>query len=379
MNIASYKEEESSSESENEISSVKMEPPSDTHDKMGDSVIINMLWFFFEMLTILKDFYNVSLKPAFNTITNGYFKTRVVAMYKNTKDIHAYSTVNEFLYDQYFHIPYKFVIITEESENGLNAKYVIKSDGEEITSTMVDRKKKLSQASILVLRAYLPNREDSFDIHLKLPDNYMVVDNVFNHYFIAWYLLNNYSISCTESDLLQTKLEFMTSSFKMESVEAPYQIKINENLVEIYETHDIYTDTDTDTYTDNPTECCSEKEDIDIGTDLDEESEDEVQESPTFTFHQQNDTSQENIDDILDTSSISVNRSNSEEENIEENISVHFTFEEEQKEAENEKITKTRRGRKKKSANQDTCTCGVCGEEYHISELTDCLLCEHCS
>ena len=95
----------------------------------------------------------------------------------------------------------------------------------------------------------------------------MVVDNVFNHYFIAWYLLKNYSISCTESELLQTKLEFMTSSFKMESVEAPYQIKINENLVEIYETHDIYTDTDTDIDTDNPTEntvCCSDEEDIDL-------------------------------------------------------------------------------------------------------------------
>ena len=55
MNIASFKEE--SSDSDVEISSEKMEPPSETHDKTGDSVIINMLWFFFEMLTILKDFY----------------------------------------------------------------------------------------------------------------------------------------------------------------------------------------------------------------------------------------------------------------------------------------------------------------------------------
>ena len=396
MNIAAYKDE-SNSESEDELSAENMEPPSDTHDKHGDSVIINILWFFFEMITILKDFYSVSLKPAFNTITNGYFKTRVIAMYKDINDIHAYSTTDEFLYDQYFHTPYKFVVIAKESENGLHTKYMTKSgDGQEINSSTIEQDKKVSNASIMVLRAQLPYSDYKYDINLKIPDNYMVVDNVFNHYFIAWYLSKNYSVSCSEDELLNTKLEFMTSSFKMESVEAPYEIRIKEKDIEIYETEEEYVP-DTEDLPDLIPESCNEEdtnldytEDIDMisisisesENELDQEIESEI-DAPTFPI----DRTEGDSHDAAETDDISANRSNSdEEENTASSTGIHFPIpngtndvEEDEEEVKKKTKTKKRRGKKKATKDHDMCTCGVCGEEYHISELTDCLLCEHCS
>jgi hypothetical protein len=54
---------------------------------------------------------------------------------------------------------------------------------------------------------------------------------------------------------------------------------------------------------------------------------------------------------------------------------VKGTFEE----SVNKKDKKPKRGRKKKPIGQETCTCGVCGEEYHITELNEYLLCERCT
>jgi len=359
-----------------------MEPPSEDNVNTGDNIFINIVWMFFELITIFKDFYDISVKPTFNTLTNGYFSTRVTAIYKGIGDVHTYSSLIEFEHDQYFHEPYKFMIYTDVPENGgLNKKYIIRNDGEEITNSLIHEEHKVSKASILVLRANIPNSNEKYDINLKLPENYMIVGNVFNHYFIAWYMLKHYSLPYDYSELLHTELEYMNSSYKVETVYAPYEIKINEKEVEIYEVEtenasdsEVSTEVYSDTYED--IEYCNEisdteSEESEVNEDITEDSP-----TPTFTFERKIDTEDEEDNlDSTDTCSTSDNLSSSSITKEEKNETVKVTFEE----SANKKDMKTKRGRKKKLIGQEACTCGICGEEYHISELNEYLLCERCT
>ena len=309
-----------SSDTENEIS-LPSHATSESQYTTLDGLFINVMWIVFELLTTFKDFYNVSVKPTFNFLTIGYFKTHVTVMYNGIDDVHTYSSLESFVHDQYFHEAYKFMILTDESDNGVNNKYIIKNDGEDITSTIKYQDHKISSASILVLRATLPNSDEKYDINLKLPDNYMVVGNILNHYFVAWYLLNNYTISCDHSELLHTKIEFMNSSYSIETVTAPYEIKMAEKSVDIYEVEN------DDNESESTSECCT-----DIDSDAELETDISVEESyyddeyvidadmdcvntPTFTFEQINMEEVISVnDDNKETPRSSVTRTTSDEE-----------------------------------------------------------------
>ena len=378
-----------SSDTETEIS-LPSHATSESQYTTLDGLFINVMWIVFELLTTFKDFYNVSVKPTFNFLTIGYFKTHVTVMYNGIDDVHTYSSLESFVHDQYFHEAYKFMILTDESENGVNNKYIIKNDGEDITSTIKYQDHKISSASILVLRATLPNSDEKYDINLKLPDNYMVVGNILNHYFVAWYLLNNYTISCDHSELLHTKIEFMNSSYSIETVTAPYEIKMAEKSVDIYEVEN------DDNESESTSECCT-----DIDSDAELETDISVEESyyddeyvidadmdcvntPTFTFEQINMEEVISVnDDNKETPRSSVTRTTSDEEIHESekeknvNPNVHFSLNE--KEEIPVRKPKIIEGNKNKSINQDTCTCGLCGDEYHITELNEFLLCQCCT
>ena len=211
-----------------------MEPPIESRSRQNDNIFFNLLWMFFELITLFKDFYDISLKPAFNFITNGYFVPRVTAMYKGIHDIISYTTIEAFLCDYYFHPPYKFMIAMIDKDNGANKKYVVKSDGQEVSRTFFDEHYKVSNASILMLRACIPGSDEKIDINLKVPDNYLVVGNTLDHNFVAWYLMKYCSVDFEETDILQTKLEYMNTSYQVETVEAPYEISVKEKQVEVY-------------------------------------------------------------------------------------------------------------------------------------------------
>lgn len=362
-----------------------MEPPSEDYENKGDNVFFNIVWMFFELITIFKDFYDMTVKSTFNTLTNGYFSTRVTAIYKGIGDEHTYSSLIDFEQDQYFHVPYKFMIYADVPENGgQNNKYIIRNDGEEISHSLINENHNVSKASILVLRALIPNSNEKYDINLKLPDNYMIVGNVFTNYFIAWYLLKHYSLSYDYTELLHTKLEYMNSTYKVETVSAPYEIKINEKDVEIYEV-DTESEVSTDVYSDS----YEDSENGNVTSDHESDESDDKEEvvitkesssSPTFTFEKKIETNEE-LDklDSKEASSTKVYRTSTrKEDNGEKEMDkpegkVSF-------DVSVDKIDKKpKRGRKKNPIGQETCTCGICGVEYHITELNEYLLCGHCT
>ena len=360
------------------------EPPSEDNVNTGDNIFINIVWMFFELITIFKDFYDISVKPTFHTLTNGYFSSRVTAIYKGIWDVHTYSSLIEFEHDQYFHEPYKFMIYTDVPENGgQNKKYIIRNDGEEITHSLIHEEHKLSKASILVLRAYIPNSNEKYDINLKLPENYMIVGNVFNHYFIAWYILKHYSLPYDDSELLHTELEYMNSSYKVETVSAPYEIRINEKDVEIYEVDtesEVSTDVYSDSYEDSENGNVTSDHESDESDDKEEVVTTKESSSPTFTFEKKIETNEEldKLDSKEESSTKDYRNRTRKEDNGEKEMEkpegkVSF-------EVSVDKIDKKpKRGRKKNPIGQESCTCGICGEEYHITELNEYLLCGHCT
>lgn len=362
---------------------LNMEPPSDDYENTGDNIFINVVWMFFELITIFKDFYDITLKNTFNTLTNGYFNTRVTAIYERNGNVHTYSSLDAFKHDQFFHAPYKFMIYSDESDNGINSKYIVKNDGDEVSQSIIHENHKVSRASILVLRAHLPNSNEKYDINLKLPENYMIVGNIINHHFIAWYMLQNYSLSCDYSELLHTTLEYMNSSYKVETVCAPYEIKINEKEVEIYE---VESDSDSAFESEVSTEVSDESylddderdEDIEKSETDSEVNEFITEDIPTFTFKKKIESDADKVNSIETSCTSEENRSsiiskedNGVKEKVNPKVQVSFDVK--------DKKMKSNRGHNKPPIDQETCTCGVCGEEYHISDLNEYLLCEHCT
>lgn len=384
-------------DSEELVTPESMEPPIESRSRQNDNIFFNLLWMFFELITIFKDFYDISLKPAFNYITNGYFVPRVTTMYKGIHDIISYTTIEAFLSDYYFHPPYKFMIAMIDKDNGANKKYVVKSDGQEVSRTFFDHHYKVSNASILMLRACIPGTDEKIDINLKVPDNYLVVGNTLDHNFVAWYLMKYCEVAFEETDILQTKLEYMNSSYQVETVDAPYEISVKEKHVEIYSI-DLDSADKLDSQSQHWNEVSKDEYFSDSAETSSTHSAEEKEEVDEDSVDIMNERQHHHSDPIVPsfpslapvvsgsgkTNNIHINEEEEEgsdvslEKKVTKNKkpSVHFSIEE-------TKENKKRKGKKKKKEKEiegsDTCTCGVCGEDFHISELNEYLLCQQCT
>lgn len=421
------------SEEEQEVTTERMAPPEDRYYNKGESFVVSFIWLFFELVTLFKDFYDLSFKPTFEVITNGYFKTVVSAMYQNVCDVRNYSSLEQFLCDQYMHPEYKFIVYSHETNSGNMSKTqnIIMNNGVEVTKSIGEINYRNSKGSIMVLRASVPGSSTMYDINLKHPHNYMVVGNVVTHYFIAWYLKNNYNITFHGEDLLNTKLEYMNSSYKLDTVTAPYEIKIQENNIVVEEVNDEHDpdkyfgeeeqkEVEYISYEEDLTNISKEEKNIE-NSDNDEDYEVHF---PSFTIQKEgdaddgkdnniendnNDTSQwskekqesKTSDGVTPSSSDNQKETPAEAEGGSKVKSrrqkgagrkkqeVHFsipesvsaieddigTVGERDKKLKSKPAARTRSTRKKK----DTCTCGVCGRECHISELNEYLLCDECT
>ena len=399
---------------EEEVTMEKMAPPEDSYVHDAGNIFINIVWMFFELVTILKDFYDLSVKPSFNIITNGYFKTVVTAMYNNVKDVREYSSLEQFSCDQYFLPPYKFMVYAHETKNDKQTitQNIIMNNGVEVTKSIKELNYKNSKGSIMVLRASLPGSNTKYDINLKHPHNYMIIGNVINHYFIAWYLKNQHNISFHDQDLLNTKLEYMNSSYQLETITAPYEIKIMDKMIlveEILEEIDESFGEEENDVEENGSKIeesnSKDDENIDI-CDNDSDREQEIH-FPNFTLKKEgnggsvNETTEntentESNDTIRDLPELPVEEKDPEEVSKEGKVrrqkgtgkkkqEVHFSLPESdiicdkekivEKEKKQKSTARSRTSRKKK----ETCTCGVCGRECHISELNEYLLCDKCT
>jgi hypothetical protein len=414
------------SEEEQEVTTERMAPPEDRYYNKGGSFVVSFIWLFFELVTLFKDFYELSFKPTFEVITNGYFKTVVSAMYQNDCDVRNYSSLEQFLSDQYLHPKYKFIVYSHETKSGNLSKpqNIILNNGVEVTKSIGEINYRNSKGSIMVLRAYLPGSSTMYDINLKHPHNYMVVGNVVTHYFIAWYLKNNYNITLHGDDLLHTKLEYMNSSYKLDTVTAPYEIKIQENNIVVegvsdeHDSHKYLGEEEQEeveyiSYEEDLTNNSKEDKTIE-NSDNDEDYKDH---SPSFTIKKEG-----NTDDNKDTNQLSKEKQESKTsdgvtlmpstlDNQEaapaeaeggskvksrrekgagrKKQEVHVSIPESVSVIEDDKGTVGKREKKLKSKpsartrstrkRKDTCTCGVCGRECHISELNEYLLCDECT
>ena len=125
------------SEEEQEVTTERMAPPEDRYYNKGGSFVVSFIWLFFELVTLFKDFYDLSFKPTFEVITNGYFKTVVSAMYQSVYDVRNYSSLEQFLCDQYLNPEYKFIVYSHETNSGNMSKTqnIIMNNGVEVTSS----------------------------------------------------------------------------------------------------------------------------------------------------------------------------------------------------------------------------------------------------
>ena len=431
-------------EEEIEVTAEKMAPPEDRFYNKGGSFLLSCAWLFFEFVTLFKDFYDLSFKPTLNVITNGYFKTVVSAMYQDVNDVRKYSSLEQFLCDQYLHPEYKFIVYTHETNCGnlTKTQNIILNNGVEVAKSIGGISYRNTKGSIMVLRASVPGSSTMYDINLKHPHNYMVVGNVVTNYFIAWYLKNTYNITFnSEEDLLNTKLEYMNTSYKLDTVTAPYVIKIQENEIVVEEViderdphrnfvEDVHEEEEYDSYEEEEEE--EEEEEVVLANKNSNDEEPVFDNSDSDREHEvhfpcygdcdkgndndvnynevndnsKNDTNQGNMDrKNSETSGASLVASGIQDETPKEasegtNVKsrrrkgpgrkkqdVHFSIPESATEDdkgtvdERDKVQKSKPPSRSRTSRKmkDTCTCGVCGRECHITELNEYLLCDECT
>lgn len=207
----------------------------DTYTKEQEQIIINkgyllfkdvsfkISWKIVEIITIINEYYNKSIIPKFNELTNNYFKLSIIVV-KNGDEVLQFRNNKMLLeFEKKNNIDYDFILYTDFHIDNPKKNYTLISY--EIINN--EYKEIIIPSDVGFIFFQLEYNNIKYDINFKEPKNYLVNDNIiksdfFNYYMKKTYnieLINDYSVTYMTLDCIQTSIDY------------PFFIKINKTGV----------------------------------------------------------------------------------------------------------------------------------------------------
>ena len=187
----------------------------------SQDILCDIGWKYCEIVTISTDCYNKQILPLFHLITYDYFKNPFLLI-KNGEEI-KYFKNKESLY------------LINNSDFDLLFYTDFRNDDSRKNYTMIghdtDLKKynlsniNISNISFIVFE--LTFNTVKYNINLKEPYNFLIIENVLDHAFFKWYMNKHYKIKITNNYNINYILQDMSTS----ELTSPFFIKINNKAI----------------------------------------------------------------------------------------------------------------------------------------------------
>jgi hypothetical protein len=185
------------------------------------NISYNISWKLIEICALTNEYYNKSVIPKFNELTNNYFKISIIFVkdgeeilkFKNNKMLLEYGKNN---------IPdYDFILYTEHHINNPKKNYTLISD--EILNNEYKGIAVPSDVGFIIFQVEYNNT--NYDINFKEPHNYLINNNVIKPHFFNYYMKKTHNIKLSDN----YKVTYMTNNCVQSCIKYPFFIKFSES------------------------------------------------------------------------------------------------------------------------------------------------------
>ena len=182
-------------------------------------VSIDIGWKCAEIITVTKIFYRKQLIPTVHYLTNDYFRYPILLI-KDGEEIMCIKILNS---SEIQEGEYDLLFYTDYSENDPKRNYTIISEtGIKDIKSPIEHK-----CDINFIIFQLTHNDETFDINLKEPKNFLLKNNVLKYNFFRWYMKKVYN-----TDLSQDySVNYMCQDMSTANLKSPFFIKFGDDGV----------------------------------------------------------------------------------------------------------------------------------------------------